>query len=99
VRKLLSPGGAAHRLAVSRQAVEHSGNADGGRLLMWAFGHPGRKAAEVYIDFGARRHPLDATPRAEDTLEWHGSDPAQLLADAIVAYRLELVGARQEPLL
>ena len=97
-RNLLSPGGAAHRLGISRQGVHASGDAPAGRLLQWAFGHEGRKVAETYIDFGWRRITR-ANPDPEWSLEWHDSDPAQLLVEARERYRLTLQGARQERLL
>ena len=98
-RNLLSPGGAAHRLGITRQAVEQSGWAPAGRLLMWTFGHPGRRAAETYIDFGERRWSGSTNPRAEWALEWHGRDPADLLVEAREKHRLELAGAEQQRLL
>jgi hypothetical protein len=94
-RNLLSPGGAAQRLKLTRQAVEQSGNAPGGRLLLWAFGYPGRRAAETYIDFGERRPPY-GNPRPEWAEQWRGRDPAQLLDEARERYRLELARPPQE---
>jgi hypothetical protein len=98
-RNLLSPGGAARVLGISRQAVQESAPRPGGRLLEWAFAHErARRIGELYIDFGLRRPPY-RNPRPEDAHEWHGSDPADLLADARKDHRLELAGAEQGRLL
>jgi hypothetical protein len=99
-RRLLSPGGAAHVLGISRQAVHAASERPGGRLLHWMFGNDRQKRiGETYIDFGWRDHIARANPRPEEALQWIGSNAADLLAEARERHRLELAGARQEPLL
>ena len=66
--------------------------------MEWAFAHErARRIGELYIDFGARRVTI-ANPLPEWAHEWHGHDPAELLAEARDKHRLELVGLREERL-
>lgn len=101
-RRLLTPGGAAQRLRVSRQAVHASAERPGGRLLMWVFAaERAARLAEMYVDFGERRGvwdmPTSAPPDAVD--EWRQADPEQLKREAVERHQLALRGLRQEPLL